>query len=268
MDQSTASHLHEMEKNTIYFEENLPRSVARFDPSEILLENIIGMGEFGTVMEVARVRLKENIAHHRWDCPAPFFDSVESKQIQSPPKKSNETMHRVSHSCVELSLLDDFELPGNDDLFGCQCTDIDFQQQQKLLSRVSSTVTRKGAGENDHCNYAVKQIRKDLYPVKRVEAAKSLAREQKFLQTIHHPNIIRLRGVVGRPGFDNHMMLLDKLEHSLLQQIADWKDQLRSTSFSLLWNSQRTVIENDILSKRLLALYDIAQAVEFLHSKW
>eukprot|EP00980_Cylindrotheca_fusiformis_P017156 scaffold5281_cov127-Cylindrotheca_fusiformis.AAC.5 len=261
MEESAAAHLHEMEKNSVYFEENLPRSVPRLDTSEILLEHIIGMGEFGTVMEVSQIQRKRSIVHHRCDCPAPLGDCVEQEEIQSP---SSEAMPRVSYSCLELSLLDELELPEND-VVGCQCTETDFQHQNELISRISSTVSNNNANGKLRYNYAVKHIRKDLYPAKRAEAAKSLAREQKFLQTIHHPNIIRLRGIVGRPGFDTHMIILDKLEHSLLQQIFDWKEQVKPTSFSL-WKSQKSS-EKDVLSKRLLALYDIARAIEFLHSK-
>jgi serine/threonine protein kinase len=268
MEQSTAAHLNEMDMNTVYFEQNLPRSVARFDSSEVLLENSIGMGEFGTVVEVAAIRLKNYIIRHRCDCPAPLLDSVDQQQMQSPPERKD-SMRRASQSCIELSSLDDVEL-SETDLCKCQCQETDFQEQGELISRIASTIFReKTTTTSLHYNYAVKQIRKDLYPAKRVEAAKALAREQKFLQTIHHPNIIRLRGVVGRPGFDSHMMLFDKLEHSLLHKIVDWKDQqFQSSSFSFPWKSQRSDVESDILSKRLLALYDIAKAVEFLHTKW
>jgi serine/threonine protein kinase len=265
MEQSTSAHLNEMDMNTVYFEQNLSRSVARFDSSEILLENSLGMGEFGTVVEVAAIRLKNHIIRHRCDCPAPLLESVDQQQMQYPPE-TNYSVRRVSQSCGEFSSLDNSQL-SEADLCQCQCEETDFQEQGELISRIASTIFREKTTTTLY-SYAVKQIRKDLYPVKRVEAAKALAREQKILQTIQHPNIIRLRGVVGRPGFDGHMILVDRLEHCLLQQIVDWKDQLQSSSFSFPWKSHGLDVESDILSKRLLALYDIAKAVEFLHSKW
>lgn len=92
----------------------------------------------------------------------------------------------------------------------------------------------------------IKQIRKDLYPKKRVEAAKDLAREAKLLARLqqlfflednicpnsssgyiytnhnNHPNLITLRGIVSDPGSPSFGILLDRLHLTLAELTTSW----------------------------------------------
>lgn len=257
-------YMDEMDTNSVYFQENTPKPVAQFDASEMLLENIIGMGEFGIVVEVTGIRLDEvNSLSGDGDTSSPPLVNLQ----QNGDELAESLRHSVS-SCFEPSTLDDIEVPPLQESYSGGSDKEDMRQRKELRSQIAETLSNEYTRTSIHYNCAVKQIRKDLYPDKREEAAKSLAKEQKFLQTIQHPNIVQLRGIVDKPGGDNHMLILDKLSHSLLQQVVDWKEQLPSATFAFPWKSPKTQeIESLILAERLLALYDIAQAVAFLHSK-
>ena len=138
--------------------------------------------------------------------------------------------------------------------------------------------------------YAVKQIRKDLYPKKKVEAAVELAREAKLLKHLNHPHIIQLKATVSTPGHVDFMMVLERLSNGTLHDklMVPWKaaqSQISSSSkggrfLANLWlphknknnnnNNSNSNIDNvahTLLMDRLLALYDIAQAMAYLHSK-
>lgn len=121
--------------------------------------------------------------------------------------------------------------------------------------------------------YAVKQIRPDLYPKKKVEAAKDLAREAQLLSRLQHPNIVPLWATVGSPGEASFMLLMDRLEISLSDELSQWHQQLNdATSGGLVFpwqvasfSTQRKELERTILTQRLLALYDVVQAMQYLH---
>mmetsp|Transcript_8656 Transcript_8656/g.20782 ORF Transcript_8656/g.20782 Transcript_8656/m.20782 type:complete len:456 (+) Transcript_8656:130-1497(+) len=255
--------LDEMDANSVYFRENMPHLIAQFMPSEVLLENIIGMGEFGTVVEVTGIRLANSTSDDGDTSSPPLVN------LQQNMEGLSDSLRCKVQSCFELSSLDNFEVPPLQE----ECDDSGYdkeniRQRDELRYQIADTLSTDATITSMQYNYAVKQIRRDLYPDKREEAAKSLAKEQKFLQTIQHPNIVRLRGIVDEPGGNNHMLMLDKLGHSLLQQVVDWKEELPSNSFAFPWKSPKVQeTEARVLSERLFALYDIAQAVSFLHSK-
>jgi len=103
----------------------------------------------------------------------------------------------------------------------------------------------------DNSLLVIKQIRKDLYPKRRIEAAKDLAREAKLLARLqqlsflesrqssksseqhryhrhsmaymnNHPNLITLRGIVSDPGSPDFGILLDRLHLTLAELATSW----------------------------------------------
>jgi serine/threonine protein kinase len=140
--------------------------------------------------------------------------------------------------------------------------------------------------------YAVKQIRKDLYFKKKVEAAIELAKEAKLLGCLNHPHIIQLKATVSVPGHVDFMMVLERLSNGTLHDklMVEWKAAQASVSSSTIsFGGQRllanlllphnrfrrhnvnninvNVTTHTLLMDRLMALYDISQAMVYLHSK-
>mmetsp|Transcript_26667 Transcript_26667/g.63580 ORF Transcript_26667/g.63580 Transcript_26667/m.63580 type:complete len:709 (+) Transcript_26667:412-2538(+) len=179
--------------------------------------------------------------------------------------------------------------------------------------------------------FALKQVRKDLYPKKRCEAAKDLAREAKFLARLSHPNIVCLRGLVSQPGRPAFGILLDRLRITLSEEAVLWKSrqpdvalksrsvlvsplEMFATNLTAKWPFWQPHHKNDnnhssnnnnkdgssgdhnktseiqqagsptpsqahfqsqqyskdatwLMGERLLALHDVAQALEYLHDR-
>ena len=198
-------------------------------------------------------------------------------------------------------------------------------------------VVRRNSNEKNNNNsiapiigsslFALKQVRKDLYPKKRCEAAKDLAREAKFLARLSHPNIVYLRGLVSQPGKPEFGILLDRLRITLSEEAVLWKSreadvslksrsvlgsplEMFATNLAAKWPFWQPHHENDKINKntkdessvdhkssniqqadsgmpsppcfqsqryskeatwlmgeRLLALHDVAQALEYLHNR-
>lgn len=84
-------------------------------------------------------------------------------------------------------------------------------------STVGPSIVVSGASR-----FVIKQIRKDLYPKKKIEAAKDLAREAKFLARLDHPNIVALRGLVSQAGNPEFGILLDRLRITLSEELSMW----------------------------------------------
>jgi serine/threonine protein kinase len=151
---------------------------------------------------------------------------------------------------------------------------------------------------------ALKQVRKDLYPKKKLEAAKDLAREAIFLARLHHDNIITLRGVVSQPGRLEFGMLLDRLGLTLSEEVLSWQERQVEIvaashvpvvtpvleAFSSLFQKSESAAPSlgtehgnrhlpqqqkqqphytqpalQLLGERVLALWDVSRGMQYLH---
>ena len=102
------------------------------------------------------------------------------------------------------------------------------------------------------------------------EAVKDLACEAKFLQSLHHPNIIRLRGTMGTPGDPDFGLVLDRMSGTLRDKIRDWKRIREGASFvNLLMccSRERAYFCNKLFLEQIMAVFDIARGMKYLHSK-
>jgi len=112
--------------------------------------------------------------------------------------------------------------------------------------------------------YAAKHIKKRLEGHMREDAIIDLACEAAFLSRILHPNIVRLRGTVGTPGSPKFTLILDRLDQTLTNKIADWKDEFKRRTKNFFRKDKLGLAS--LFHERLLAAYDIARALRHLHS--
>jgi serine/threonine protein kinase len=88
--------------------------------------------------------------------------------------------------------------------------------------------------------------------------------EFKFLSSVRHPNIIKMRAVSDGDLFcPQAFLVLDKIYCTLTDRIKKWNDKEHSVFHKLFdYHKKR---EKHILAKRLLVAYDIASALAYLH---
>lgn len=134
-----------------------------------------------------------------------------------------------------------------------------------LRGYLSTHVSRGGFGR-----YAVKRVRRDLTPRRLLLiAAVDLAVEAKFLAAVRHPNIVRMRGTVGTPGSLDFMILMDRLTISLREKMGSWNNEAKRKSGILgrvLPTIGNKALREDQYADKLLAMYDIARAMRYLHN--
>ena len=100
-----------------------------------------------------------------------------------------------------------------------------------------------------------------------LQAAMDNAKETYFLTVLEHPNIIKLRAVGQGDFFDpRYFLLLDRLEDTLQDRIEDsWRVQQESLENSIfVWNRAQKL--RALYAERLVALNELAGAIEYLHS--
>eukprot|EP00540_Astrosyne_radiata_P006903 CAMPEP_0116838156 /NCGR_PEP_ID=MMETSP0418-20121206/9055_1 /TAXON_ID=1158023 /ORGANISM="Astrosyne radiata, Strain 13vi08-1A" /LENGTH=466 /DNA_ID=CAMNT_0004468125 /DNA_START=114 /DNA_END=1514 /DNA_ORIENTATION=- len=92
--------------------------------------------------------------------------------------------------------------------------------------------------------------------------AADLVIEAKFLASLNHPNIIRLRGMAaaGTSGFSTcqeqgYFLILDRLQCTLDDRIEDWREQLATSPKR----------NQHLLADRLHVAFDVAAALNYLH---
>ena len=116
--------------------------------------------------------------------------------------------------------------------------------------------------------YAIKRLRGDfLDPRSRMEAAGDLACEARILASISHPNICRIRATTGTPGHADFGIILDRLQKTLRGKIEDWAEHVQQLKTGFLGRLRRIHTEalQALFLERLVAVYDVARALKYLH---
>jgi serine/threonine protein kinase len=92
--------------------------------------------------------------------------------------------------------------------------------------------------------------------------------EAKFLASLEHPNIIKLRGMAaaGTSGFASmeergYFLLLDRLQCTLEDKIDLWRDYDKSLSVDRVGKKRRY-----FLAERLHVAFDVCAALDYLHA--
>eukprot|EP00568_Trieres_chinensis_P004789 CAMPEP_0183315620 /NCGR_PEP_ID=MMETSP0160_2-20130417/52375_1 /TAXON_ID=2839 ORGANISM="Odontella Sinensis, Strain Grunow 1884" /NCGR_SAMPLE_ID=MMETSP0160_2 /ASSEMBLY_ACC=CAM_ASM_000250 /LENGTH=293 /DNA_ID=CAMNT_0025481227 /DNA_START=191 /DNA_END=1068 /DNA_ORIENTATION=+ len=115
--------------------------------------------------------------------------------------------------------------------------------------------------------YAIKRLKPNAHPGERIAAMLDLARECKILATIHHSNIIKMRGMAtGDPLRPNFFFILDRLYDTLEERIDVWKEEEKNFKSCLPCFGQDQHAMDLMRYDRIRAAYDIASAYRHLHS--
>ena len=133
-----------------------------------------------------------------------------------------------------------------------------------------------------HCRYAIKYItpaikrRSDVPDRKNSDTSYSamldLHIEAKFLQSLVHPNVIKLRAVASQQYeyTRDYFIVLDRLFDTLQHRLTKWKKQkqpLRQSLVRTLFKDRADQQEHAFLVERLMVAHDLGEAVSFLHQR-
>ena len=96
------------------------------------------------------------------------------------------------------------------------------RQALQLSERKGAMISKQSTDAFD--GYAVKLVRNDINSeLKKQIAVADMAAEARILSTLSHPNIMRIRGIMGdSEGPGNYGIIMDKLRSTLTDQIQEW----------------------------------------------
>lgn len=139
--------------------------------------------------------------------------------------------------------------------------------QQEHRAFISKHVFRESS---QNCRYAMKFLSMDTIgdPGRFCTGAADLVVEAKFLASLEHPNIIKLRGMAaaGTSGFASmeergYFLLLDRLQCTLEDKIDLWRDYENSLQNDKIGKKRRY-----FLAERLHVAFDVCASLDYLHA--
>lgn len=148
----------------------------------------------------------------------------------------------------------------------------DFQDKDSIRKYMSENFMRTAAKDNSlglHPRYAVKQLR--MTSQKQAETGLiDLSLEAKFLSCINHPNIIKIRAVVGDPLSPNFGIVLDRLYMTLKEQMDLWTEERALANgtglCACLFGTVDTQAIASLVSSAITYAYDLSCALRHIHS--
>lgn len=271
-------------RDSPFFDQNAHPSPPSFLDSEIKTGEELGEGEFCKIKEVLQFDVKES-------CHICFLHGCFGGPGAFPPSSS-----AVLHSAAvggeagedlrdinEITPTPSVKINFNQKAHQRRMSDISFDDNSDIsdYNELDSDHTDEYDSETrgflkDHClrdgaaRYAVKRIKGDLGEDDdiAIEAATDLTREAEFLAALSHPNVIKIRGTVSVPGHPRYGLVLDRLFDTLETRMESWKQatsRCRGKFAGFIGKDKDQL--NLIWMERLLAVHDVAHAMEYLHSR-
>lgn len=218
----------EKSKGSDIFDEEAEKVIPRFKHSELKLGKVLGRGGFCTVSEISSLNLEPN------------------SPLDLATERTQEGFDEEEDEFGEL-----------------RYDDQGLVQDRQFLSR---RCLRKGK----HARYAIKTLSDECLddPERFVGGIIDLATECRFLSVLRHTNIIKMRAFAAGNTYESgFFVVLDRLYDTLTLRITKWKNADKKYSGvggKLL--DMKGKKKNKIWIERVLCVYDLSTALEYLHS--
>jgi serine/threonine protein kinase len=234
-----------MSKHSRIVNPSLEKCIPRFERNEVILGEFLGSGGFNDVYEIKRIDLVQSLE-----------EAEHAKKIASPLQQEHRAFI-AKHVFRESSQ-------------NCRYA-------MKFLSMDTiGDPSRFCTGAADLVVVRLLVPRSDVLPMATFLVSQNVAiyyslftlQEAKFLASLEHPNIIKLRGMAaaGTSGFAGmeergYFLLLDRLQCTLEDKIDLWRDYDKSLSVDRVGKKRRY-----FLAERLHVAFDVCAALDYLHA--
>jgi serine/threonine protein kinase len=260
---------------------DMEAKLPKFHPSEVQLGRVIGRGGFCVCQEI------EKISPIKPSPPViqPGTSSSSSPQVLMGLKSGKETVVdnvTTQNNNKKKNGFFLFRILHRRDTESSSTNDNDSSYSERSCDHIKNKNEENHDGINVSRDHVIKQVkatrtgRKCCYVVKSVSTTSSkitylkgmvdIALEAKFLSSLRHRNIIDLVGLSATgPCSKSYFLILERMEETLSTRIKTWMDRERMTQgvFSCVGGSKRL---EQLYIDRVEALYDIASALQYLHS--
>eukprot|EP00804_Cyclotella_cryptica_P020464 CCRYP_014435-RA/>CCRYP_014435-RA protein AED:0.14 eAED:0.08 QI:0/0/0/1/1/1/5/0/482 len=204
-----------------FFTQNNPKLVPSFDRGviveggqvrgdELTVGKILGTGAFCEVREISAITLQ------RLPEAPDHFEATESfipqhKRLSTTSVEGGNDSHEVDEAGFPVNGI--------------------FTTKEQIRKYMSTYCLRRGDDEEDkelHARYALKQLKVTDDEKKIRQGLIDLSIEAQFLACLNHPNIIKMRGLAGKPFSPDFGIVLDRLYMTLEDKIDFWKEEKKN----------------------------------------
>ena len=248
-----------------------------FSSCEVDIDRLLGQGEFCKIYEVTRFNVPESchicFLHRGYQGHQPFDENCSPVgETTKPDRVVFETVE--DETTKELKVVARTKSPSfHDFLFKRDSNIEDYSDLESDHDDETKNRCITRGFMKDHCfrggtsRYAIKRLRNSLVGEDILNAAIDLAREGVFLQTLNHPNIIKIRGTIEVPGHPKFALVLDRLAETLDVRINRWRLQKKQSNgkFMGIFGKRKEELKKLWLG-RLLVGYDLSGALQYLHA--
>lgn len=124
--------------------------------------------------------------------------------------------------------------------------------------------------KNGTSKYVVKQVNSELQHTDKVAYLKAIVDielEAKYMFSLNHPNILRIRGLSNPTPNGETFLILDRLKETLAKRLGEWLRRDRQCKGITGAVAGSKAKKEELLVERLVAARDIADALDYLHSR-
>ncbi|KAL7507643.1 hypothetical protein ACHAXN_006213, partial [Cyclotella atomus] len=241
-----------------FFKHNNPKLVPSFDRGvagekgevvgdELTLAKILGTGAFCEVREVRSITLKRETN----ECP--YENETE---LIPKPRGAGDEKSSVDNSNMETDEAD-FPLDGN------------FTNKSQIRNYMHKYCLRPGEEDMKlHARYALKQLKPTENEKYIRQGLIDISIEAQFLACLNHPNIIKMRGLVGKPFSPDFGIILDRLYMTLDDKMEFWKEERKNASSKhmcgCLGMGFDKATKQGLLFQAVTVAYDLSSAMRYI----
>lgn len=173
-------------------------------------------------------------------------------------------MNLEPNSPLDLAVKNTQDGDEEEDEFG------ELRYDNQVLVQDRQFLARRCLRKGKDARYAIKMLSDECLedPERYVGGIIDLATECRFLSVIRHTNIIKMRAFGACDMFDSgFFVVLDRLYDTLSMKISKWKKAAAKYSGAGKLLDMKGKKKNKVWIDRLLCVYDLSTALEYLHSQ-
>lgn len=249
-----------------FFQNTHARDLPTFDSSEIGIGPRLGVGGFGVVCEVQRIKLEPGSGgDHNDSGRQPSIVTQQRSTSAGGTFEEEDTQHKLQsiRDRDADAILIEADLGSLTELNGVDQHDYHYN----LIPTAARTFMAEHCLRDGDARYAIKRLKPDLSDKDKLYGVKDLAIEAKFLAVVSHPNIIKMRGTASTDSLRyDFFIILDRLYETLDERIDVWAEQEKQFvgCCAGMWGANKEELTS-LRLERITALYDLSKAMAYLH---
>lgn len=233
------------------------REYPTFDPEEVILGPLLGVGGFGDVYEVKEFKLKPD--NDRINSLHPFDPSPSTSTKHQVDGQQQLTGESAAGQNSEGEVIPD---PVARPPLAKEDKDEHHYEVASARKYMAESVMRNG-----DARYAIKRLGRNLDAYNTLRGMIDIAIEAKCMSALWHPNLVKMRGVASTPLLSNEFFIvMDRLYTRLDHRLDEWKETYKQHKGGLFGRNKNKDAIKTLMVDRMVVCYDLSSALTYMHA--